>query len=148
MNNFKQDGDESTFQLVQKIAQLEDCIFALNNQLEEYKNLEHIQQSEAIFVYTEGIKRRIAISDILLIKSESNYSIIHTLSGDKLLTSKTLKFWQETIKNTEIIRVHASYLINKQAIHSIVQKERKINLLMDYNVKYSDTYKHIIQQFL
>ncbi|MBK9256162.1 MAG: LytTR family transcriptional regulator DNA-binding domain-containing protein [Saprospiraceae bacterium] len=148
MNNFNQDGGKNNFHLMQKIAQLEEHVRLLNDKIEEMKSAEGSQPSESIFFYFEGNQRKVQVADILMIKSESNYSIIHTVSGDKYLTSKTLKYWQTTIKNDFIIRVHASYLINKNTIRFITHKERTIHLLSDQIVKYSYTYKHVIHEFL
>lgn len=83
-----------------------------------------------------------------MVKSESNYSVIFTNSGEKILTSKTLKYWHTKLNDSDLIRVHASYLVNRKYIKSILLKDKKINLNLNYQVTYSASYKHIVQKYV
>jgi two-component system LytT family response regulator len=52
------------------------------------------------------------VSDILYCKADVNYTHIYTKNGDRVTTSKTLKIFEELLKNSNFFRVHNSYLIN------------------------------------
>jgi two-component system LytT family response regulator len=134
--------------LLHKIADLEAHINSLNAELELYKRNTKIAPIEYIFVFANKCNQKIWIKDIIMVKSESNYSVIFTHSGEKILTSKTLKYWQMKSQDSDLIRVHASYLVNRKYIKSIILKDKKINLSLNYQVTYSATYKHTLQKYV
>jgi DNA-binding LytR/AlgR family response regulator len=57
-------------------------------------------------------------NNILLVHAHSNYSNIYTTDGSRYFTSRTLKHWADKLKSEDLIRVHASYLVNKNCIVS------------------------------
>lgn len=50
--------------------------------------------------------------DIYRIEADNNYSVIHTKDGDKIISSKTLKYFEENIDSDVFIRIHKSHIIN------------------------------------
>ena len=68
---------------------------------------------------------------IVMIKSDSNYSMIYLKSGQKVLTSKTLKYWEDMIQNPRhFIRCHSNCLVNKSYIQTL-DKAKKCIILHD-----------------
>ena len=55
------------------------------------------------------------ISDILFCKADDNYTEIY-LEKNKKLVSKTLKYFEEALKEYPFARVHKSYLVNVNAV--------------------------------
>lgn len=68
----------------------------------------------------------IELSSILYIKAKGPYAEINDLAGKVYITSQTLKTL-ETKLNTQFIRVHKSYIINRNFIKSFNQKELFLN---------------------
>jgi len=58
----------------------------------------------------------IELSDIIFVEAESNYSFITLQSGPKITVSKTLKDFEELLTPALFIRIHHSYIINKDHI--------------------------------
>ena len=85
-------------------------------------------RSISISVPLNGSRLFIAINDLIAIEADSNYSVLHTINGKKILTSKTLKHWHEKINNSNLIRVHSKYLINRKHIQSIERKHGTITM--------------------
>lgn len=54
-------------------------------------------------------------ADILYCKADDNYTEIY-LENKKLLVSKTLKYFEESLKSFAFARIHKSYLVNVNAI--------------------------------
>jgi two-component system LytT family response regulator len=52
------------------------------------------------------------VSDIMYCKADVNYTHIFTRNGEKITTSKTLKIFEDLLKESNFFRVHNSYLIN------------------------------------
>lgn len=72
----------------------------------------------------------IPIENILFIESCSNYSIFYLMGERKVVTSKTLKYWQEKLyQHYTFIRCHASFLVNLNCIHSFDRSSKSIELL-------------------
>jgi len=59
-------------------------------------------------------------SDILFCKADDNYTEIHLQTG-KLLASKTLKYFEETLQEFGFSRIHKSYVVN---VNSIVKYKK------------------------
>ena len=57
----------------------------------------------------------IAISDILFCKADDNYTEIY-FENTKKLVSKTLKHFEDLLKESSFVRVHKSYLVNVNEI--------------------------------
>ena len=54
----------------------------------------------------------IPLDQITFIKAESNYSVIHTLTGSRHLVSKPLKQFDDRLQARQFARCHQSYLVN------------------------------------
>ena len=52
------------------------------------------------------------ISNIICCDSDSSYTTVHTVEGEKIIVSRTLKEYQEMLTECGFYRVHKSYLIN------------------------------------
>lgn len=56
------------------------------------------------------------VSDITFCKGEGNYTTFHLVDKRKILVSKSLGEYEETIHNNDFLRVHQSYLVNMNHI--------------------------------
>ena len=54
----------------------------------------------------------IETDDILYCKADDNYTEIHLITNKKKVVSKTLKYFENALKDSNFARVHKSYLIN------------------------------------
>jgi two-component system, LytTR family, response regulator len=71
--------------------------------------------------------------DIIYCKSDSNYTTLFMVGEKKLIVSKTLKDIEELLGDDLFIRVHSSYLVNKNEIQ-IYQRGDGGELLMSSGV--------------
>ncbi len=62
------------------------------------------------FITTGGIMYK-SVEDIYYLKAEGNYTYLHTRSERWFINDK-LKLWEEKMKQTSMVRIHKSYLIN------------------------------------
>jgi DNA-binding LytR/AlgR family response regulator len=103
-----------------RIRQLED---ELNN-LRQRMALKY----DTIIIHHHGIKRIVPFHQIVMLQSQGNYTYIFLSTGEKLLTSKTLKYWQDKISSPDFIRTHNSNMINKYHLKQIDYKKRSLLL--------------------
>jgi two-component system LytT family response regulator len=61
----------------------------------------------------------IQLKEIILLEGERNYSTIHTDSGAKNLTSKTLGHFEDLLSEKGFFRCHKSHLVNAQHIAEV-----------------------------
>ncbi|MFT6204809.1 MAG: two-component system LytT family response regulator [Spirosomataceae bacterium] len=57
----------------------------------------------------------IELKNIVRIEGQSNYSLIHT-NGGSIICTKSLKFFEENIKDPRFIRPHKSHIVNTDYI--------------------------------
>jgi len=92
----------------------------------EIKERENELQGKIISPKTNGISGKITIpqqdgfevlniDDIVFCKADDNYTVIH-LADSKKLVSKTLKYFEEILKEHSFARIHKSFLVNVNAI--------------------------------
>lgn len=92
---------------------VEACIFkCLDRAKKEY--LENI----VIEFPNKGDIRMEKLEDIIYLEGKGNYVSVKTLQ-DEFWTYGTPKYWEERLKEHNIIRVHKSYLLNLEYVQSI-----------------------------
>ena len=63
----------------------------------------------------------IAMDDIIYLEAQSNYTIIFLKDSVKLTVSKTLKDFEELLPEPVFIRIHHSYIINRNAVEKYIK---------------------------
>lgn len=58
----------------------------------------------------------IEVDDMVSLQADSNYTIIHMNTMQKLVISKTLKDFEELLDETQFARIHKSYIVNLRYI--------------------------------
>ncbi|MBC7884178.1 MAG: LytTR family transcriptional regulator [Saprospiraceae bacterium] len=101
---------------------------------------------KGILVYGNKIKKYIKYDELIMIKAESNYSIIFYKNGHSALTSKTLKYWEERCEVDFLRRTHKSYIINLKMIKSYEILTKNILLEDGHIALYSRSNKKIISE--
>lgn len=65
----------------------------------------------------------IETGDIIYLEANSNYTSFHLANGKKILVAKTLKDFEELLPTSTFIRIHHSYIINKNLIEKYIKGE-------------------------
>ncbi len=60
-------------------------------------------------------------SDILYCQSESNYTYVYLVNGDRHLLARPLKEFEDTLSGDRFYRIHNSYLVNLDQIKKFVR---------------------------
>lgn len=91
----------------------------------------------------KGVVKYVALKDVIMIKSYSNYSFIYIKNQLPIMTSKTLRHWFLKIKSAQFIRVHASFLINRFEIKEFKKVDRKLLMTENLEAKISRAGMHL-----
>jgi two-component system LytT family response regulator len=97
----------------QKVS-IDQIMAALSKTQQEHKRIPFSVQSGIEFILPD---------EIIYVKGVNNYSVLHFISGEKLMVSKTLKWVEETLSNYSFLRIHKSYLINLKHIVRYVKTD-------------------------
>jgi len=98
----------------------------------EIKTKEDALQNQVLIPKTNTVNGKITIpqlngfevintSDILYCKADDNYTEIFLNTNKKKLVSKTLKYFEDILKDTSFARVHKSYLVNVNEVVKYVK---------------------------
>ena len=71
------------------------------------------------------------LSNIVYCQADENYSIIHTISGESILVTKTLKALEDIFPAGHFFRIHKSFLINLNFVKEYSRGEEHYVLLED-----------------
>lgn len=112
----------------------------LTQELSFYKNAYNLHYQK-IQIIRRGIKEFIVCKDIIMIEASSNYSIFYLTDGTQIVTSKTLKYWEEIVPHELFVRCHHSYIINKFHVLSFKFDSKVLRLNNDSKVKVSKKYE-------
>ena len=108
--------------------------------VEKFEKLKHLSNKKSMEVLLENISskkhqvNKIAVpasdgliflntSDIIYCEASSNYTIICTANNNHIMSSKTLKEYEEMLDETKFFRCHKSYLINLDHIKKFTRSE-------------------------
>ncbi len=88
---------------------------------------------------------KVEVDKILFIHSDRDYTEIHT-STDKYLSSESLKYWEETLKEHSFLRVHKSYLVNQDVIVKV--SASKIEITENVSLPIGRVYKSNVLELI
>jgi two-component system LytT family response regulator len=71
---------------------------------------------------SEGL-RFVKVEDIIRCESDNNYTNFFLKNGEKVLVTKTLKDYEETLSDSNFIRIHQSHLINLAYVERYIKGE-------------------------
>lgn len=104
-----------------------------------FHNFKASKEDKKLVVKTVGTIQVIKVSEIKYIKSDNNYSEIHTLDNQKIVASKPLKFYDEYLRDYGFFRSHQSYLVNVNLIRTVHKKDSVIELQTNEEIPLSGT---------
>ena len=75
--------------------------------------------NQEIFIKSGYEYIKVAVDDIIYIKSDADYTELFT-PARKLLSSESLRSWSEKLDSQQFVRVHKSYVINAAKITKVM----------------------------
>lgn len=63
------------------------------------------------------------VLDIIRCQSDNNYTTFHLINKEKILVSKTLKYYSDILKTLGFLRTHQSHLVNKSYIKEYIKSD-------------------------
>ena len=85
--------------------------------------------ADRLIVNTQDSIYYLDYNEIVFLKSDGNYSVIHLKGGKTITTSQTIKRMEEKLNPEQFIRVHHSYIVNQKEIFEFNKSNLKISLI-------------------
>jgi DNA-binding LytR/AlgR family response regulator len=101
-------------------------------------------QEETITIKSGYDLHKIRLEDILFIEGSSEYVTFHT-AEKRIMSYQTLKSLELSLPNQQFMRVHRSYIVNKNKVKLLKGKDLFIE---NYKVPVSDTYMEEVKRNL
>ncbi|MEM6846261.1 MAG: LytTR family DNA-binding domain-containing protein [Bacteroidota bacterium] len=98
--------------------------------LKQFLQSQHSEAERITFSTQEGLEV-VAIQDIIRCQSDSNYSDILLVDGQKITISRTLKEVEEMLKAYSFFRVHHSHLVNLWHVRKYLRGDGGTLLMSD-----------------
>lgn len=130
--------------LKMEVDRLTDLVEDLTNKLAASNGNAISLLDKGIIISSGGHSRFIKVSDIVMIKAESNYSTLFLVDGSHLFTSKTVKYWTEKCNANFLYRVHKSYLINARMIESFEPSSMTLKLKGGHKAQYAESARKML----
>ena len=121
-----------------------------NSQLQNLMQLlKNSQEEHRIALSSAQEIRYVKPSQIIRCESLNNYTTFYLTTGEKLLISKPIYYYEDLLQDYSFIRCHQSHLVNKKFVSSFIQKDGG-NLLLEDNtlLPVSKQKKEMIKEWL
>ena len=122
------------------------AVSKLSKPQESVNKIADLPSANTIFIKSGYEYLKVTISDILYIKSDADYTEIYT-TAKKYLTSNSLRYWLEKLKNSTFCQIHKSYIVNIN--HVVKIASNTTTLSNDAQLPIGRSYKSVFdKQFL
>lgn len=78
-----------------------------------------LTENDRLFLNVKDKPQLIRVGDIIFITAKSEYSTVCLINGNRLLTRKLIKNWEEQLPDQIFMRIHRSTIINANFINKI-----------------------------
>ncbi len=89
---------------------------------DNWRHQKNDQSSKLAIREFDGV-RYLQIGDIIRCRSHNNYTEFHLVSGERIMTSKTLKEYAKILESYSFFRIYQSHLVNLLMIKKILNYE-------------------------
>lgn len=78
--------------------------------------------------------RCVLIQDIVCLEGMKNYTLLHLRNGDTMLISRTLKVYDEILKQADFLRIHKAHLINMKCLRNYNESQHQYAVMQNKDV--------------
>lgn len=73
-------------------------------------------------------KTLIPVENIIMLESQSNYSVFHLKYGKKRIYAHTIRYFEDQLLTQQFIRVHSGFLINPSFVVEYNREDGKLRM--------------------
>ena len=102
-----------------------------------------ISKGKMDFVYQ---KKKIPLTEIIMLEAVANYTYFHLLNGKKVVISRTMKLFDNLLKDHQFTRIHRSFIINESHLKSYDADKECMMLSNDLKATISRRKKRVLKR--
>ncbi len=87
-----------------------------------------------LLVPDQSKTRRVLVTDIVRLEGVKNYTLLHLRNGSTMLSSRTLKVYDEILQESDFLRVHKAHLINMQYLRKYDKSQMQFAVMQNRDV--------------
>ena len=99
-------------------------IDSLKGQVEAFCRREATPAADSIAVKVDLVMTKVPLDDILYVKADGDYIVIHKADGKTLMTLMTLKTLEKQLPYERFCRTHRSWIVNADKVRGIRDQRR------------------------
>ncbi len=78
--------------------------------------------------------RRVLINDLVRLEGMKNYTLLHLRNGDTMLSSRTLKVYEEILQQVDFLRIHKAHLINMKCLRNYDESQHQYAVMQNRDI--------------
>jgi two-component system LytT family response regulator len=123
---------------------------SLSNYTNLLRELNDYYFKNKILVNLKSGIEAVDLNEVIFLESKSNYTQLHLINDKLILTSKTLKEFEDQlcVTNFPFMRVHKSYIINLKKVNKYLKSEEIILLENNCKVPLSRSKKDVFYEWM
>jgi two-component system LytT family response regulator len=108
------------------------------------------QQSgnESLLIINQKTLKKVLLQNIILVKSNVNYTTFYLQYGKEKVVAHTLKFFEKHLKTRGFLRVHRSFMINPNFVKEYNEEQEFVTMLNGYKANISRRKRYILKNFM
>lgn len=91
--------------------------------------LENLEEPKKLVIATQSGMEIVPLDELIYLEADSNYTNLICKNDRTILSSKTLKHYDEQLEGPMFGRIHQSFLVNKKFIKELRPKEHSVLLI-------------------
>lgn len=103
--------------------------------------------NNSLLIINYKTSAKIKVNNIVLMKSDANYSTFYLDGGQEKLVSHSIKFYEEHLENYGFLRIHRRCIINPNYVKQYNPNEESITMKNGQKVIVSRRRKHLLKDF-
>ena len=107
-----------------------------------------VSKEKKIIINSHQGQNVLKVNEIINCEADSNYTIIYNLNGTKIVSTKSLREFEEMLSDYNFIRIHKSHLINLLYVKSYDQTNNTLTLTNNTKLEIARRRKEIVIQYL
>ena len=86
-------------------------------------------QKKQIILRTSNSIYRIDLDEIIYYEAKKNYTIFHITSGEPIITSRTIKDYDDMLQDLNFLRLHQTYTINLKYLRCYYKDTNEVEMI-------------------
>jgi two-component system LytT family response regulator len=144
------DPDElkSAIETANEAIEKENIAQKLTTFFQHYDSNDTTLQKKQIILRTSNSIYRIEIENILYYEAKKNYTIFHTTTGEPIITSRTIKDYDDMLLEGNFMRIHQSYTINLKYLRCYFKDTCEVEMINGVKIPVSFRLKSELMRIL